>query len=175
VARAWEWQAKLNYRLLQPNWDFNQSWASNLAAVGSILGIVVGASSGLPSGDLALTAVVLSVFFGALIVLGPITFGALQVSDGASLVGTLWAFFIASGLTLWAALGEAVTAAAFFLDLRQKLPASIVWLFVAVVALAVLMLLRYAWLGMGSIAKLASPPLPKGSKGLSQAVAWHLI
>jgi hypothetical protein len=179
VVRAWGSRPNLDYRLLGPSWDFNGSWASNLAAAGSILGIVVGNSSGLLQADLTVPAIALSVFFGALIILGPITFTALSVADptGTATEGTLRGFFVAGGLTLWAAIGEVATAAGFLLGLRQKLPALFVGIFLVVVALAVIILLRYAWLQMGVIMKIAVPPPPVGPNAQrpKQPQSWHLI
>lgn len=166
----------LNSRLGIHGWDFNGSWASNLAAVGSLLGLVIGASSSLPAPDLALTAIVLSVLFGALTIIGPITYSALQVNESGTLEGTLGGFYLASGLTLWAALGETVAAGAFFFDISQKLPPLILALFFIVVVVAIGTLLRYAWLSMGWVAAQAVAPPPPGKKSAPrQLPAWHLI
>jgi hypothetical protein len=61
--------------------------------------------------------------------------------------------------------------------LHQKLPASFIGIFVAVVALAVIMLLRYAWLQMEVIVKSAAPPPPPGPNVArpKQPSAWHLL
>jgi hypothetical protein len=177
VAGALRWRNKLDYRLGQATWDLSQSWASNLAAVGSILGTLVAVSGALPQADLTLTAIVLSVFFAALVILGPLTYTALQAAigpDGTVLEGAVWAFLVSSGLTLWAAIGEAETAAAFFVNLPLKLPQAIVWLFVAVVGLAVLMLLRYGWLSMGVIVKLAEPKVAAADRKVPLE-SWRLI
>jgi hypothetical protein len=167
-----------NDRLLAGTYDLNGSWVTNLTAVGSILGILVGNSSNL-TGDLTVPAIVLSVFFGVLIILGPIAYKALSVPDktGIATEGTVLGFFVAAGLSLWAALGELVTAAGFLLNLHQKLPASFIGIFVAVVALSVIMLLRYAWLQMEVILKSAAPPPPPGPNVArpKQPSAWHLL
>lgn len=166
----------LNSRLGIANWDFSQSWASNLVAVGSLLGVIVGVSGGLPQLNLGLTAVVLSVLFAALIVVGPISYSGLQVNESGTLEGTLGGFYLASGLTLWAALGETVTAGAFFVDLGQKLPPLIVALFFAVVVLAIVMLLRYAWVSMGWVAAQAVAPPPAGKAPATRKLQdFHLI
>lgn len=171
LARARAVDGKLTYRLEAPNWDFNQSWASNIAGIGSILGIVFGASNILLSAGIVAgpTALGLSIFFGALIVLGPFTYSALsspntvglQAGEAPPLEGTVWAFVVASGLTLWAALGEAFTAGALFWDLHSQLPIGFVVLFLVVDLLGLLLLIRYAWNGIGWIVEYqANPPSP---------------
>ena len=172
-------QPKPDDRLLAGTYDPNGSWVTNLTAVGSILGILLGNSSSLPAGDLTVPAIVLSVFFGVLIILGPIAFKALSVPDkpGTKTEGTVLGFFLAGGLSLWAAVGEVVTAAGFLLGLRQKLPASFVGIFLGVVALAVIILLRYAWLQMGVIVKSAVAPPPPGPDEVrpKDPPTWHLL
>ena len=176
MVRAVSSGKSLNNRLGIQGWDFNGSWASNLAAGGSLLGLVIGASSGLPTSDLALTAVVLSVLFGALTIVGPITYSALQVNESGTLEGTLGGFYLACGLTLWAALGETVAAGAFFVDIAQKLPPLILALFFIVVVVAIFALLRYAWLSMGWVAAQAVAPPPAGRPFAPRPLpAWHLI
>lgn len=176
MVRAVSSQKSLNFRLGSHDWNFGQSWASNLAAVGTVLGIVIGASSSLPSSSLRLAAIVLSVLFGALTVLGPITYSALQVDQSGTLEGTLGGFYLACGLTLWAALGESVAAGALFIDIAQKLSPLIVALFFVVVVVAIGMLLRYAWLNMGWVAAHAVAPPPPGKPFAPRKLQdWHLI
>jgi len=175
MARAVSSQKSLNFRLGITGWDFSGSWASNLAAVGTVLGIVIGASSSLPS-SLALAATVLSVLFGALIVLGPITYSALQVDQSGNLEGTLGGFYLACGLTLWAALGESVAAVVFFLDIAQKLSPLLIALFFIVAVVAIAALLRYAWVNMGWVASKAEAPPPPGKTIANRKLQdWHLI
>jgi hypothetical protein len=165
--------ANLTNRLGQGKWDFNQSWASNLAAVGSILGIVLGAASGLQTPGLALTAVILSVFYGAVLVAGPIVYAATQVRVGDELEGTVWGFLVATALTLWAAWGEAVTAMAFFVDLGQQVPGFITWAFVAIVVLAIIALFWYAWKNAGWILTQTASPITAGRA--AQPGRWNFM
>ena len=174
MARAVSSQKGLNARLGIANWDFNQSWAANLAVVGSVLGILIGASSYTGLSSLPLSAIVLSVLFGALTVVGPITYSALQVEQSGSLEGTLGGFYLASGLILWAALGELVAAGVFFIDLSAKLSPLLIALFFVVVAVAIAALLRYAWLSMGWVAAQAVAP-PTGKAASRKLQDWHLI
>ena len=169
LVRAGTLGQKLNSRLGSTGWDFNQSWASNLAAVGAVLGAVIGALSVVSLPDLAVTAVVLSVLFGALTVFAPIAYSALQV-DGSG-TGTLGGFYLASGLTFWAALGEAVTGGAFFADLEQKLSPLVIAISFAVFAIGVVALVVYVWRSMGWVAAKALPP----GAPLTPLHNWHLL
>lgn len=176
MLRAARSDKSLNDRIDIQGWDFSGSWASNLAAVGSVLGIVIGASSSLPSSGLALTAIVLSVLFGVLTIVGPITYSALQVEESGKLEGTLGGFYLASGLVLWAALGEIVAAGAFFIDIAQKLSPLIEALFFVIVVLAVGALLRYSWLSIGWLAAQAQPaPTPGRPIAKRQLPVGHLL
>jgi hypothetical protein len=176
MLRAVSSQKSLNFRLGITGWDFSGSWASNLAAAGTVLGVVIGASGSLPTSGLALTAIVLSVLFGALTVLGPITYSALQVNQSGTLEGTLGGFYLACGLTLWAALGASVAAAAFFIDIAQKISPLIVALFFVVVVVGIVLLLRYAWLSMGWVAAQAVAPPPAGTPFAPRKLPkWSLI
>jgi hypothetical protein len=174
VVSAVKSRKNLRDRLGDTSWDFNNSWATNLGAVGSVLGIVLGAASGLPQSNLALTAAVVSILFGTLVLLGPITYLATQVEHDGSVQGTVGGFYLASGFVLWATLGEAVAAAAYFIDIADKLPPLIPWVFVNVMAIAVVMLCLYAWLSMERIVKNALDP---GSPGFApqNVQPWHLL
>ena len=175
MLRAVSSQKGLNSRLGIANWDFNQSWAANLAVVGSVLGILIGASTYTGLSTLPLAAIVLSVLFAALTVVGPITYAALQVDQSGSLEGTLGGFYLASGLILWAALGELVAAGVFFIDLSAKVSPLLIALFFVVVAVAIAALLRYAWLSMGWVAAQAVAP-PSGKGAASRKLQdFHLI
>jgi hypothetical protein len=176
MVRAMSSQKSLNFRLGITGWDFGASWASNLAAGGTVLGVVIGASGSLPSSGLAVTAIVLSILFGALTVMGPITYSALQVNQSGTLEGTLGGFYLACGLTLWAALGELVAAGAFFIDIAEKISPLIVALFFVVVVVGVVLLLRYAWLSMGWVAAQAVAPPPAGTPFAPRKLPkWSLI
>lgn len=174
MVRAARSQRGLNFRLGITGWDFGGSWASNLAAVGTVLGIVIGASSSTSTSNVALAATVLSVLFGALTVLGPIAYSALQVDQSGTLEGTLGGFYLACGLTLWAALGEALAAAVFFVDIAQKISPLMVALFFVVAGVGVVLLLRYAWVNMGWVATKAIPPGAPLAPGTT-AFNWHLL
>lgn len=178
MVRAVFSKKSFSYRLGNTGWDFSGSWASNLAAIGAVLGVVIGASTSLPSPDLPQAAIVLSVLFGALTVLGPIAYSALQANQAGALEGTVGGFYLACGLTLWAALGETVAAGAFFVDIARKLSPLTDALFFVLIAFAIVALLRYAWVNMGwVVATLAVAPLPPGAKPDAQRKLreWSLL
>jgi hypothetical protein len=165
-----------DFRLGDTSWDFSTSWVTNLSAVGSVLGLVLTNSGDLPQSNLKGPAVAMSVFFGALVVLGPITYSAMKVEQANhSLAGTVGGFLLASGFVLWAVIGEALTAAAFFIDIAQKLPPLIPELFVPIVAFAVIMLVRYGWLNMGWVVEQAKPPSDVESYAPDVLHNWHLL
>lgn len=176
MLRAVRSDKSLDARLGIHDWDFGGSWATNLAAIGSIGGIVIGASSNLKTSNLPVDGIVLSVLFAALIVVGPISYSALQVDRSGTLEGTLGGFYLASGLTLWAALGELVTAGAFFVSLSAQLTPLMIALFFVVVVFGIGALIRYAWLNMGWVAAQAiAPPTPGQPLAPRKLQDWHLL
>ena len=101
-------------------WSPSDSWATNSAGVGGILGAVVtAAGAGLgsiltPSATGAIT--VLSIIFGGAAALAPITYGALATksSDQTTIGATqasVWGFLAAAIVTMTALMGELATVA----------------------------------------------------------------
>lgn len=176
MLRAFRSQKSLNDRLGLGDWDFSGSWATNLAAIGSVFGIVIGASSSLPWSDVEVAAIVLSVLFGALTVLAPIAYSAFQDYQSSKPEGTLGGFYLACGLTVWAALGELVAAGAFFVHIAQQLSPLVIALFFALVVFALGTVLRYAWMSMGWVAAQAvAPPTPGKPLAPRKTQDWHLL
>lgn len=176
---AWRLRKKLRKRLGPVNWDFNTSWASNLGGIGSILGIVGGATGTLPSTGLIAgqSATGLGVFFGVLIVLAPFTYTALLApapdaepkGDPPPLVAGVWAFVLASGLTLWGVAGVIVTAWAVFFDTRH-LPGPVLGALVLGLLIGLAILATYAWRSIGWIVKFQTvkpPPEPPAEPGFA--------
>lgn len=93
------------------NLDVRGSWASSLTALGAALGTVLAATgfltdvvAGLSTGMFA----AMSLLFGFLVLLGPVLYTAFHNRDGEP---TYVRLLIAAGLTVWAAIGELITAA----------------------------------------------------------------
>jgi hypothetical protein len=104
-----------------PTWDFSRSWASNLTVVGAFLSTTLALSS-LPEltrhiskGGYAL----LNVIFTLIVAIAPFVFNVIRKpiltdvpgADGSTLQyqGYVFAFLIASGITVWAVSGQMIT------------------------------------------------------------------
>jgi hypothetical protein len=88
-----------------PTWSFKDSWATNLAAAGAILGTILGTSGlvsevmpGLSTGMI----VGFSLVYAFLVALAPVVFQALYRQDKPTYFGLL----VAGWVVLWAVLGE---------------------------------------------------------------------
>lgn len=92
-----------------PTWTFSQSWASNLTALGAILGTVL-AASGFASDVLPGLSVGMflgfTFFYGALVLVAPVIFQMCSPSGKSTYPGLL----VAGGIVIWALIGELWTA-----------------------------------------------------------------
>jgi hypothetical protein len=93
-----------------PKWSFKDSWASNITALGAVLGTVLAASGllndvlpGLSTG----LFVGFSLLYGFLALMAPIVFTALSGRGTGTYIGLL----VSAGITVWAVLGEVGTLA----------------------------------------------------------------
>jgi hypothetical protein len=111
--KGWE---RLTDAAPPPQWSF-ESWATHLTTVGAVLGTVLGSAS-LPSTPRQIdktSLVSLSVLFGALVVIAPFVFQAIQrpgswgSSGNDERSGYTWVLLLSCGLTLGAVLGELAT------------------------------------------------------------------
>jgi hypothetical protein len=150
--------ATLGSRLGPPDWDFSASWASSITAIGAILGTILGASV-LPGDPRFLTGDAytgLSLGFGILVVLAPFIFVATRTKsgdadDGSPIYeGYVWAFLVASAVTLWAVFGELTTLAFVFAELQHADTLSW-WSVAPILATLVLSELLVAWYSVRSI------------------------
>lgn len=123
-------------RLGPGGWKFSDSWASNLTAVGVLLGTVVAASV-LPENPHLLTKTqygALNLYFGMLVVVAAFLYNALvakkEVPGDATkkpippatylTEGFVWSYLLASLLTLWAVWGEVGTLYVMMTDTLGK-------------------------------------------------------
>jgi hypothetical protein len=99
-----------------PKWSF-ESWAAHLTAVGAVLGTVLGSVS-FPETPMQIdkeSLIALSLLFGALVVIAPFVFEALQrpkisqAAEGEGATGYAWALLLSCGLVLGAVIGELFT------------------------------------------------------------------
>jgi len=115
---------RLAWRLADPvyapaAWSLTDSWTTNITAVGSVLGVVAGASSAL-SAYIATTFpfVALSLLFGGAAVLAPVVYAALSESWGqadqngevAGSSGSVAGLLLAAMFTLFGFFGEIFVA-----------------------------------------------------------------
>jgi hypothetical protein len=152
-------QCTLKSRMGPVDWKFTDSWASTLTVVGALLGTIL-ASNALPaetSLQPKITYAGLNFLFGVVIVLAPLIYTAtaapVQVTrrnvhgKEPQFQGYIWSFLAASCLTVWATVGELATVFGLFNELRlaDSMPLAIVGLLGALVAVAVVLLVRYSW------------------------------
>jgi hypothetical protein len=98
----------------KPGWDFSTSWASNLVAIGAVLGTILGSSEIAASafeGVPLVEFVALNVIFGVIGLLAPVVFTVCRRKDND---GTTWGFLVASGLTTLSVGGQMLTVLALF-------------------------------------------------------------
>lgn len=108
-----------------PTWDFTKSWASNLTVAGAFLSIAI-AIAVLPDqtrymskGGYSILNVLLTLLAG----LGPFLYNVSRTriqresAQDAEYQGTVVAFLIASGVTVWAVVGQLVTDVLVFNEL----------------------------------------------------------
>lgn len=162
-------KVSLTAKLGPPDWDFSASWASTIAGAGAVLGTILGASV-LPASPHYLSAAAytgLNLFFAVLVVLAPFFFAATRIRVGQDADGTLhyegfvWSFLVASGLTIWAVLGELGTLGVLFWELHHAATLSSwsvgpIWLLLAG---AILLTLYYSIRTLGWILETAQAHL----------------
>jgi hypothetical protein len=148
------------------SWDFSKSWASNVTIAGAILGTVLSAKIlpatstvvGSPNGYTAL-----SLLFGALVVLAPLLFTASRTGKpdpkGPIYIGHGWAFLLASGVTLWAVLGQLSTLELVLFEAQhgKTLTLGAVLPIATVIGLAAILVALY---GFRTVRLTVEPPSP---------------
>jgi hypothetical protein len=156
---------RLGSRMGQGQWDFTQSFATNITLIGSVLTLIL-TSSSVP----AITKILpsdaygrLAVFFGILVVIAPLFYNGTvikvtvspdQFDTGAEYHGTVWGFLLAALVTCWGLLGSVATAFLTLLEIDYDGGLSIAVITVLAVALstAVVFFGFYTWIKIdGSI------------------------
>jgi hypothetical protein len=157
VFRAVRFRRHLGDAVGPPNWNFSDSWASTLTAVGALFGTIVAANV-LPKKPhyLPLSYYAgLSLFFGVLVVMAPFVFNATRrglakpTGDGtAGFEGTVWALLLASFVTLWAVLGELATLMVIARELLRGVTFGIA---ASVFGLVIALVILYSWRSLGVV------------------------
>jgi len=158
-------QMTLGSRMGQGQWDFSQSFATNIAVIGSVLTLIlnsnaapgIGSTEILPSGAYA----GLGIFFGTLVIIAPLLYNgtADRVSvaapaerdTAAEYHGTVRGFLLAALATQWGLLGSVATVFMTLLELQHTgalSPTPVVLLAVALLA-AIYYFARYSWVKIG--------------------------
>jgi hypothetical protein len=162
---------KLGSRMGQGTWDFSQSFATNIAIIGSVLTLVL-TSGALPSTTSILPGSAyggLALFFGSVVVIAPLLYNGtaqrVSVSPGdvdtaAEYHGTVWGFLLAALLTEWGLLGSIATVFVTLLELYRADSLSVVPLIGLAVTLfiAIVFFALYSWVKIdGTIADQFDP------------------
>lgn len=146
-------------------WSFSQSWASNLTALGAVLGTVLGASGYITEAFANYSVsqfVGLNLLFGGLALLAPVVYlGTRRIKvegDSKVIYGTYGGLLAASFLTCWAVMSELVTILTLLVAATLSKFALIG--FGLLFALAFFSILIYVYNSIGSLAAgaLDSPP-----------------
>jgi len=164
-------------------WDFSSSWASNLTALGAILGVVLGKVT-LPKDTVLVNHdgyITLSLFFGALVVISPFLYTALRTGT-ASAGGPSFAaadyrvFLLACVLTIWAVLGQVGTLGGVLYELQHvdQLALGAVIPLLCALGVAVAGALWYSFETVKLVLESASKA--QGVRGMAAApVRWTLL
>lgn len=141
------------------NWDFRKSWAANLTVFSAAIGTLFAARL-LPrhiDSQVTNTFVALNVLFGIAAVVGPFTYTVLQrrvsvtrttgktASPAVQYQGTLGGFLLGTTITLWAVLGEILTAGQLIRTIHGKdsLPQDLVVALAILLGFAALLVLAF--------------------------------
>lgn len=180
-------RSRLRYELGHPTWNFGESWASTLTAVGAVLATVSAAGmlaekperlSAVEIGALAVAGALMSVLAAFLYA----AFARTRVTaEKIEQVGTVAAFLAASTLTIAAVVVELLTLLLLFGDASgQGRGGSLVIGFAIVIAAAVVLVGVHAWrttrVVIADVAK-APPQGPSAARegSASPAPSWNLL
>lgn len=149
---------KLTSRMGQGQWDFSQSFATNIAVIGSVLTLVL-TSAVLPSTtDILPNSAYggLAVFFGSIVVIAPLFYNGTarrelvspdEVDTAAEYHGTVWGFLLAALLTEWGLVGSIATVFVLLLELyyASALPIAPLILLAITLFASLIFFARYSW------------------------------
>ena len=158
-------QMTLKSRMGQGQWDFSQSFATNIAVIGSVLTLILNSTTAqiptrgeiLPSN----TYGGLGIFFGTLVIVAPLLYNGtadrvrvISLSDrdtSAEYHGTVRGFLLASLVTQWGLLGSMVTVFLTLLELEHTGSLSLTPVILLAITLlaAMYFFARYSWVKIG--------------------------
>jgi succinate dehydrogenase hydrophobic anchor subunit len=146
-------------------WNFSQSWASNITAVGALLGTIL--TAGFLPDETALpkaTYAYLNFFFGVLVVVAPFVYTAVSTpvpvhkrtpGTQAQFQGFVAGFIVAAGLTMAAVLGELCTIFLLFNEIQavNSVPGAAEIFVGILLAIAGVLVFVYTWVSVQAIIK----------------------
>jgi len=145
-------------RMGQANWDFSQSFATNITIIGSVLTVILTANA-LPNDTRIFPANTysgLAIFFGVSVVVAPLLYNGTvvrvkvapdQVDTADEYHGTVWGFLLAASLTAWGLVGSVATSFLTLVELERQgsLSLAVVIALGATLVGAVVFFARYLW------------------------------
>lgn len=154
-------------------WTAKDSWVTNIAAVGGVLGTVVTSANGTLKTqlqDAAPGVTLLFIVFGGVAVAAPVVYGAtakLQSQGINTTTGSVWGFLLAGAASLFAALGEVATLGLLVTSTSDSTSTQ-VWVVIAI-CLGALAVIVYSVRSLTYFAILPAPhptPEPAPAAGL---------
>ena len=157
-------QVTLRSRMGQGQWDFSQSFATNIALLGSVLTLILSSSLTfvLGGGILPNHAYAgLGIFFGTLVIVAPLLYNGTakrvsvaspgQRDTAAEYHGTVRGFLLATLVTQWGLVGAIVTVFLTLLELEHVGSLSLTPIILLAVTLLAAMysFARYSWVKIG--------------------------
>jgi len=163
-----------------PAWTAKDSWVTNIAAVGAVLGSVITDSSSTLKTQLASSApgvTLLYLVFGGVAVAAPVVYGAtakLQSQGINDTTGSVWGFLLAGAASLFAVLGEIATLALLVTSISAS-TATQWWVLIAL-CLGALAIIVYSVRSLTYFATLPAPrpkpqPAPASAPAAGPAAA----
>jgi hypothetical protein len=183
-------QVTLRSRMGQGQWDFSQSFATNIAVIGSVLSLILNTSVISPTPVLGSTGILpggayagLGIFFGTLVTIAPLLYNGTakrvavalpgERDTSAEYHGTVRGFLLAAIVTQWGLLGSLVTVFLTLLELEHAGSLSLTPVILLAVTLLAAMycFARYSWVKIGGTLADQFDPAAAGPAGPAAARA----
>jgi hypothetical protein len=171
-------------RMGQGQWDFSQSFATNIALLGSVLSLILNSGIGfvLGGGILPNDAYAgLGIFFGTLVIVAPLLYNGtakrvsvalpIERDTATEYHGTVRGFLLAALVTQWGLVGSMVTVFLTLVELEHagSLSLTPVILLAVVLITAMYSFARYSWVKIGGTLADQFDPAAGGPPGSEAA------
>jgi hypothetical protein len=159
-------------------WSFKDSWATNVTAIGAVLGTVTGSTTFFPSASgaanpNALSFITLFIFLGGAAGLSPLIYASLAVKPPHNhpdfVSGTVGGLLLANTVTLFATLGELATVG-MIVDVSSVTTGERI-LLIAALAFAAFFVIVYAIRSFWALAQAKQPSPSTGTPSHSTGKA----